>query len=122
MRGVSYVELITSGMTTERGRQVVVFYSVHKVLFVLMDEPPVLGSSIRRKLPRGWHDMRHVQHGTNNSTEKIHRKVRRAGFTSTRASWHEDLKIDSVKDVGLVRGCALVDWRFDCGNPANVVS
>ena len=85
-----------------------------------MDEPPVLRTSVRRKLPRGWHDMRHVQHGTNTSTEEIYREVHRAGFTSTLAQLHEDLKIESVKDVGLVGGCALVDWRFDCGNPADV--
>ena len=35
--------------------------------------------------------------------------------TSTLAQLHEDLNIDSDMDVGLVAGCALVDWRFDCG-------
>ena len=44
-----------------------------------MDEPPVLRTSVRRKLPRGWHD-RLVQHGTNKSTEETHREVHRAGF------------------------------------------
>ena len=64
--------------------------------------------------------MRHVQHGTNNSTKEIHREGQCAGLMNTRAPWHEAINIDSPKEVGLFRGCALVDWSFDGGNTANV--
>ena len=55
-----------------------------------MDGPPVLRTSVRRKLPRDWHDW-HVQHGTKTSTEEVNREAHRVGFTSTLAQLHEDL-------------------------------
>ena len=38
-----------------------------------------------------------------------------------RARAHRAMRI-SAEDVELIRGRALVDWSFDCGNTANVVS
>ena len=77
--------------------------------------PKTSTESVRRKVPGGWHDMRRVQYGTNNSTQEIHREGHCAGLMSTRAPWHEDLKIDSGQEVGLFGGCALVDWSFHGG-------
>ena len=84
-----------------------VFHSVHNVLTVLI--PPVLRTSVGRKLPCGWHDMRHVQPTTNSSAKEIHREGHCAGLMNTRAPWQEAVNIDSAKGVRLVGGCALGD-------------